>query len=503
MRRTAPLLCLIALFAAPVPARADLASEVNSVAAENILRKATLGVSVVRLGNGPADLTDLFGRNAATPLIPASNLKLATTSAALDGLGADFKFRTLLIRRDEDVILIGDGDPALGDLELLRDAPSRAGGQAAKITGVYEAWAQQLKKLNITTVRDVVVDDSVFEEEGFHPRWPDRQWDTRYEAQVGGVNLNVNCVEVLLQPGAPGSRVGFTLDPPTGYLTIQNTMTAGPGGRSAAVVSRTLGSNNVALRGQTPGRSPIRAWATVHDPSLYAATVLAETLSAAGVKVTGSVRRDRTTRQQRLRDGDAGKDRWSFVAFHETPIATVLARANKDSVNVYAESLCKRLGHEMTKTTGAIGAPGSWENGPAAIGAFLKRIGVPEGEFRLDDGSGLSRQNAISPRGLTRVLAHDFYAKSRHTFLASLSVAGSDGTLRDRFDRTDLAGRVIGKSGYINGVSTLSGYLKARDGQWFAFAVMANNIPGGSNGEVKPLQERIVRAVDAAAGEGR
>jgi D-alanyl-D-alanine carboxypeptidase/D-alanyl-D-alanine-endopeptidase (penicillin-binding protein 4) len=217
------------------------------------------------------------------------------------------------------------------------------------------------------------------------------------------------------------------------------------------------------------------------------------------VKVSGTVRRDRTVRRQRMKDGDAGAGRWKVLAVHETPLTVVLNRANKDSVNMYAESLCKRLGYESVKASGTQGeaAPtGSWENGTAAVGEFLKRVGVPEAEFRLDDGSGLSRQNAVSPRGLVRVLAYQYYHKSRDVFVASLAVAGVDGTLHDRFADTDLQERVLGKSGYIDGVSTLSGYLRARDGQWYAFSILFNGFKG-SNRDMKLLQERIVKAVDA------
>jgi D-alanyl-D-alanine carboxypeptidase/D-alanyl-D-alanine-endopeptidase (penicillin-binding protein 4) len=167
-----------------------------------------------------------------------------------------------------------------------------------------------------------------------------------------------------------------------------------------------------------------------------------------------------------------------------------LARANKDSVNLYAESLCKRLGHE------ASGQSGSWENGTAAVGAFLRKAGVADAEFKLDDGSGLSKQNAVSPHALVRVLAHDFCGKNRDTFVNSLSIAGVDGTLDDRFRGSDLRRRVIGKSGFVEGVSCLTGLLKAKDGEWYAFSIMMNGVPHGGTSVAKALQEKIVKAID-------
>ena len=176
---------------------------------------------------------------------------------------------------------------------------------------------------------------------------------------------------------------------------------------------------------------------------------------------------------------------------HETPLSQVLGRANKDSINLYAECLCKRLGFAVTHQSG------SWENGTAAVGAFLQKAGVDESEFHLDDGSGLSKQNHISPSAITKVLMYDYFSDNRQVFINSLSVAGADGTLERRFANSDLRGRVFGKSGFVKGVSSLSGFLEAKDGNWYAFSILMNGIPELSNSAIKPLQEAIVRAVDA------
>jgi D-alanyl-D-alanine carboxypeptidase/D-alanyl-D-alanine-endopeptidase (penicillin-binding protein 4) len=167
----------------------------------------------------------------------------------------------------------------------------------------------------------------------------------------------------------------------------------------------------------------------------------------------------------------------------------VLARANKDSVNVYAESLCKRIGAAATNE------PGSWKNGIAANGAFLTKIGVSPAEFKFDDGCGLSKENTISANALCQVLAHNWHSKDvKDAFFTSLSIAGKDGTLEMRFQGTDLRGRVFGKSGFVNGVRTLSGYLKAKDDNWYAFSILMNSLADTVTG--KNLQEFIVRAVD-------
>jgi D-alanyl-D-alanine carboxypeptidase/D-alanyl-D-alanine-endopeptidase (penicillin-binding protein 4) len=301
---------------------------------------------------------------------------------------------------------------------------------------------------------------------------------------VGGLNFDQNCIDFVIQPTAPGTRVSFSLEPNSRYVNVENLCVTG---QNEVLLGRKPGTNEIVLKGQAPHGNPSVFSETIHDPPVYGATVLAETLENSGVQVAGTVKRDCTMRQQRAK-GPAGE--WTVVAIHETPLSLALARANKDSVNLYAESLCKRLGHEATQQSG------SWENGTAAVGAFLKKAGVAENEFKLDDGSGLSKQNAVSAHALVRVLAYDFYGKNRDAFVNSLSISGVDGTLEERFRGSDLRKRVIGKSGFVEGVSCLSGLLKARDGEWYAFAIMMNGVPHGGTSIAKALQERIVKAVD-------
>ena len=469
----------VALAVVPV-ARASVESEVAAVLQDRLMHKATLGVQVMRLGNSPADLAEVYNRGAQVPLTPASNLKLVTTAAALERLGPDFKFRTGLYLRGQDLVLIGDGDPTFGDGAYLKKV-------GWKSTTVYETWITQLQKQGVASVHDVIVDDSVFDEDFFHPDWPADQLDAYYEAQVGGMNFNANLADVILPAG--GGRASIV--PPTRYVKVDFVPSAG---RSLAV-NRQNGTNTIVVRGDLPARG-YKTYVTVHDPSLYAANVLADLLSAAGIKVTGEVKRDRTLRRQRPGENAAGA--WPAVGVHETPLSAVLARANKDSANLYAESLCKRIGYDP-----ATGAAGSWATGGAATAAYLQGAGIPSSDFNLVDGCGLSKQNVVSPRALVRVLCYEYYGRNRDAFQQTLSVAGVDGTLEDRFRGSDLRQRVIGKSGFVEGVSTLTGYLKAKDGGWYAFSIMVNGIPRLSNGEVKQFQERIVKAVDAEVSAKR
>ena len=195
-------------------AAAPLSGEIDKVLQDKLLSRAKVGIDIVRLGKGPADISPVFQSNAALPLIPASNLKVITTSAALQRLGADFKFRTLLLAHAGDLILIGDGDPTLGDAELLKKV-------GWDVDTVFKTWAGGLAERG-RSARDLLVDDSVFDDAFYHPNWPADQQQKHYMAEVAAVNLNDNCIDFYVRSATPGRIVGFATDPATSYVTIKN-----------------------------------------------------------------------------------------------------------------------------------------------------------------------------------------------------------------------------------------------------------------------------------------
>jgi D-alanyl-D-alanine carboxypeptidase/D-alanyl-D-alanine-endopeptidase (penicillin-binding protein 4) len=394
----------------------------------------------------------------------------------LNALGADFKFKTMLVQRGEDLVLVGDGDPAFGDVELLKKSGLSA-------TSVFEQWATQLKG---QTFRHVLVDDSIFEPSAMHPRWDAKQFQNKFSAEVSGMTFNVGSVDLAVK-SAPGGDAVYRMTPPTRYTPVRNTCVTG--GRGGVIVTRNPGSNEISLRGGCTA-TEVTVSITVHDPALMAATVLAETLSSGGVKFTGSIGRDRSVRAK-IGSGNSGI---TVLAVHETALSTVLARANKDSVNLYAECLAKRIG-------AASGGTGSWETSSAAVTGFLKRIGIADTEFKVDDGCGLSRDDRITAHAMVQILHTNFTGRYRDEFMSSLAIGGKDGTLDNRF--RDMRGRVLAKTGYIANVSALSGYLKGRDDQWYAFSILMNGVPGGANGRAKQLQEAIVKAIDSNLPRGK
>jgi D-alanyl-D-alanine carboxypeptidase/D-alanyl-D-alanine-endopeptidase (penicillin-binding protein 4) len=451
-------------------AHAGVKETVDAVLQDPYFRKVDVGIQIVRLGDKPGAGETLYERNPDTPLIPASNLKLVTTAAVLSGLGRDFAFRTSLVSKAGVVALVGDGDPALGDAELLS-------GTGESSTTMFDAWAKALADRGLKKIDRVLHDASVFDRTFTHPDWPENQLQKRYVAGVAGLNFNANCLDFYLKPGAGGQVVTFVQDPPARYGTVANRCVSGK--ENAVWLSREIGTESIVLRGETDGPNAEPISVTVHNPPALAATVLHDALRRGGIEITDAA------------PGDVALPRpfddWQVLAVHETPLAQVLWRANKDSMNVYAEAFCKRLGAQVS------GQPGSWANGTAAVGAYLQSIGVPANQFTIVDGCGLARGNRLAPAALIRVLECEALGENADVYLGSLSVAGTDGTLKARFPRG--GEQVIGKSGFIDGVSSLTGFVNDSGGRRVAFSILFNGIDKGTNAKAKAFQEQIVRAI--------
>ncbi|MGN6627356.1 MAG: D-alanyl-D-alanine carboxypeptidase/D-alanyl-D-alanine endopeptidase [Tepidisphaeraceae bacterium] len=466
-------IAIIGVLALARVGRADLEGSIEKVLREPYLKNVTVGIKVVRLGETAADSKTVYEKDATRQMTPASNLKLVTTAAALETLGADFQFQTKLMQKGNTLALVGDGDPMLGDAEVLHKVDWQS-------TTLFEKWAQGLAARGLKSADQLVYDDSIFDEQYICPTWPADQIQKRYVAGVAGLNFNANCLDFYLKPGDMGKVVDYTMDPPTAYTKVNNTCVRGR--NNAVWLTRANGSAQIELHGQINYANQEPVSVTVDNPPLFTATVLKETFQKAGIPIGGEIQRDPTVR--------TSPEAWQTLAVNQTPIAQVIARANKDSMNLYAEALCKRLGAAASKGSG------SWSNGPPAVGAFLQSIGVEQDQFSLEDGCGLSRKDTVSPGTLVAVLEHEYFSKNRDIYLNSLAIAGVDGTLKHRFDDTPMRHRVVGKSGFIDGVSALSGFVKSKDGSQYVFSILFNGIAKGTNSTAKDVQERIVMALN-------
>ena len=450
LRRFAYALALLVVSSLPGAVSAQLAS-VDLKMAETIhsagMGKTEVSLYVVDLETG----RPIVRSKQDESMIPASNLKIITSAAALGTLGHDFVFETRLAllnpqaddkapQNDAILIVKGDGDPAFGDDTVLR----KYGNQIGDVEAMIQLWIDAVKKANITRVSRIIIDDSIFDTTFVHPSWPIDQLNRWYCAQVAGLNFYTNCLDVYPVPSTIAGDSPFVRLLPTAPF-IPTTNIASTGNSDTFWISRRLGTNELTFRGSVKNKRTSPVHVTIHDPSLFFGQILADRLNKAGIPVAAV---GRPTPQDVL---GAGKP----LHIIRTPLNIVLARCNKNSQNLYAEALFKRIGFKAT------GAPGSFDNGAAAVRLFLqKKIGTAAAAVHTADGSGMSRDNRVTARIMVDVLAAmQKDPKLAKLYRESLSIAGTDGTLHDRMK--GLKGRVYAKTGYINGVSCLSGYYIA------------------------------------------
>ncbi|MHC4107156.1 MAG: D-alanyl-D-alanine carboxypeptidase/D-alanyl-D-alanine endopeptidase [Planctomycetota bacterium] len=458
---------------------ADLRDDVTILVDAAAIPNATIAVSVRDAAGDGA----LISINAEQRMIPASNMKLLVTGAALHALGADFEFKTRLIRDGDRLVIVGDGDPAFGDPALLEKIP-------LDIEEFLATWVDEVVESGLEAVTTVLVDDRVFDRRFVQPSWPADQLNRWYCAQAAGLNFHLNVLHFYPQP-RPDMRPDITIfQPHADWLRLTNRATSRTEQHenNTAWIARRLGTNDLTVFGNVKFayRMPVRV--TVHDMPSFFARLLADRLTEAGIEVGGFG----------VVAGDDPSVTGEVLAEVVTPISTAVTRSNRDSQNLYAECLIKRIGAALTRQ------PGSWMNGGAIVRHVLhERLHDPvlASLAAVADGSGMSRDNRIAPATMTAWL-NSFHHDSQlgPILINSLAVPGK-GTLKRRFHGVELhEAKVRAKSGYIRGVSCLSGYVTMPDGRRRSFSIMVNGFSGAALPAMQ-LQEQIVAAIAADMAE--
>ncbi len=431
---------------------------------------------------------ELVSIDAERKMIPASNMKLITSGAALHTLGADFTFQTKLFLDGDRLIVVGDGDPAFGDPDLLR-LMTVNGEEGFDVESFLDLWVQAVADAKVTHLSEVVVDDRIFDREFIHESWPIEQLNQRSFAEISGLNFHLNVLRFYPKVNK-GSRPNISnFQPKAGWLIPTNRATCrtGPHDGNDMWISRQLGTNKLTIYGNVKSdRYSVMVPVTVHDMPTFFSHLLTDRLRRAGITVDKFGVLEPTAPLQR------GQLLEPIIT---TPLFTVLTRCNRDSKNIYAECLLKRIVPARTQQ------PGSWSQGAALIRAVLfERLESRQlaAQVVIADGSGLSRDNRIAPGTMTMWLG-SFYTDEKlgPVFIDSMADAAETGTLAKRFGNINLhRAQVKAKTGYINGVSCLSGYVTAPNGKCAAFSIMVNNLPAHKTVyPAKRMQEKIVSAI--------
>ena len=466
---TAVTLALAAATAAAADKRGPLQRGLDAIVDAPRFAHAWWGVEVRSLRTGAV----VYARNAERDLKPASTLKLVTTAAALDAFGPDARLRTTvetagrldgLGRILGDVYLVGRGDPNLSG----RFADGR-------ITAIFEDMAEALRQAGVRRIEGRLLGhEGLFtgDRRGDDWSWGDLVWG--YGAEVSALSFNDNVAVITVSPGErEGEPIVVDRAPPSSYYRVASTAITGPrGGARELTLKRDFGSTLIRLSGAVAaGSAPQSLTVALEDPARYAATVFAEALAAKGILLGGGV----DTSSQPLPAGTR------VLAAHESPpMAEMVKVVNKVSQNLHTEMLLRLLGAQVK-------GEGSVEMGHAAVEEFLRRLGASPESWAMQDASGLSRSDLVTPHGMAALLA----GMDRHRYAAafrdSLPVAGVDGTLATRMEQPALRGKVVAKTGTIRHVNALGGYVTARSGQRFVFYAAVNHHPGPASDSTAAL----------------
>jgi D-alanyl-D-alanine carboxypeptidase/D-alanyl-D-alanine-endopeptidase (penicillin-binding protein 4) len=420
---------------------------------------------LVRPVSGSASL---YALNAAKLMMPGSAMKIVTAATAAETLGWDYRFETRIVSMvpidsgvlSDDLYIVGGGDPSISERS---DTP-----------GTLRTIARQVREAGITRIEGGIIgDDDLFDDRGIGDGWTLDNLPYGYSAPTSALEYNEGSADLLIRAGAQeGDAVTIQVRPDGADLQVENKLvTVAESGNGALTLQRLPGSSRVLVQGQIPAKAaPFVRTASVDNPTRFFASALRKALIAEGIQVAG----DAIDIDELESKPDLTRAR-TLVSHKSPPLRELVSSMMKVSQNQYAETLLRHLG-----TMGAMGAIGA-SGATGAMGAkkareVLQRWNIPDDSVVLADGSGLSRYNYVTSEALVRIL-QVMRGDARHAsvFIASLPVAGRDGTLARRLAGTAAEGKVRAKTGTVDNVRAIAGYVETADGDTLVFSMIANN----------------------------
>ena len=430
-------------------AGAEVPAPVTAVIAEQRLPPNAVSFAIVDPDSGRF----LFGQNPDTPRSPASTIKVVTTFAALDLLGPAYTWRTRASIRgalrggvlDGDLILQGGGDPYM----------------------TLERWwsfAGALRAKGLQTIHgDIVIDNTAFSLPAEDPAEFDGRPNRPYNVLPDALMVNFQSIEFRVQPDVDARRVDVIAKPAPVNLAIDNHVrfAAGRCNGAAGRVDFKVASpdwDRVIFSGTLSAHCAERSFTRVLlHPATYAFGTFVELWHELGGEFLG-----------RLRVEAAPADAQALLSFDSLTLGEIVRLTNKYSSNLMARQLLLTIGQER------FGGAATLEKGAEAIAEWGRERGLDDGSMEIDNGSGLSRSTHVSALQMARILSFAYRSRYAPEFLASLPLAGIDGTLRSRM-KTSPGGAVRLKTGHIDGVSGVAGYVTAATGKTYVLVSLINH----------------------------
>src|ERR1035438_6618874 len=436
------LLLVAPLLAAPVK---PLPDRIATVLSAPDLARGFWGIEVVSLSTGKT----LYAQNADKLFTPASNTKLFTTAAALALIGPDYKFRTTVEttgtldrygRLNGDLVLVGHGDPNLSGRELPYDLKTQRNDDPIQ---ALESLADALVQKGVKFIDgDIVADDSYFAFERYGEGWSQDDLVWADGAPVSALTINDNVVFVNIQPAdRPGEKAFVSVKPFADYYRLDNRIITTPAGTGRKLsINREPGAMVVTLWGNLPlDDAGVTEALAIDDPAEFAARLFRQLLEKRGVIVYGKQRARHTelaslstfsvtalapSHGGRENDGQARPLKidqpLTLASYESKPLLQDVRVINKVSQNLHAEILLRLLGRER-------GNSGTIEGGLEVLRGFLTRAGISNDQYVFYDGSGLSRQNLVTPHAIVELLRYCSTQPWGADYKTSFPVSGVDG----------------------------------------------------------------------------
>ena len=479
---------------------ASLAERVAEITDTSAAERAFWGIQVVDLDDGRT----IYEQHQDKLFLPASNGKLFSTALALSRLGPDYFHTTTVVSKAEidpdgilggDLVLLGGGDPNFSS-RLIPYNPKKE--FASDRLAPLRELARQVTAAGIKKIAGGVIgDDSRYVWQRHSPGWSidDGMWG--YGAPISALSFNDNTITMQVLPGRAvreNARVAFR--PDIGYFGLDNRL------RTAATrmvprglhLDRAPGTRELALWGDISIHSRGRKLTVaVDNPALFAARAFHHVLSETGVEIAGDARVRHALGHEfpslkQVADPKTETYPTELAGVRSASLAETVKIVNKVSQNLHAEMLLREVARRRRGV-------GSFQAGLEDLEDFLEKdVGLREQEFVLADASGLSRRNLVSPAATVKLLTHMWKSENRETFVASLPIAGEDGTLDWRFSRTPVRGRIRAKTGTLSHVTAISGYIATADDRDLAFSIMVNNY-GVQASYIRNLVDKICIAL--------
>lgn len=437
--------------------------------ADPSFRHASLSVCFRELTTG--EITEEYFSDIS--LGSASVMKLVTTAVALEILGPSFRFKTTIGYRgaidasgtlNGDIIITGGGDPALGSEYF-----------SSHYGDFISEWCSRIKAAGIIRINgNIIGDGSIY---GYSPApggWSWSDLGNYYGAGAHALSLYDNMFRIHLRSGETGTAPVITAtEPEIPGLTVTSHLTATGRSDRGYVYSVPYSESAFILGTIPPNRDDFVLKASIPDPPLLAAIHLFNGLKEAGTEITG---RPETNREQPISDLRSARETGNLIyTTFSPPLIELITTTNRESINLFAENILR--GIEL-----ADGIPEMAVIPDSAINAlyrYLENNGIESSGLFMDDGSGLSRYNALSAAFITELLCH-IKGSGRYgeLFYSSLPAAGRDGTLKAWFRDPVFTGRMVAKSGTSTRIRNYAGFIKTISGKEYAFAVLVNNYEG-------------------------